>query len=107
MAIIHHQFESIHPFYDGNGRTGRIVLILYLIVADLLDLPVLYLSRFITHNKAEYYHLIQAIRDKDGNNREEWISWTFFILQGVEQTASETITLVKGISKLMAEYKMI
>lgn len=107
MAIIHHQFESIHPFYDGNGRTGRIVLILYLVIADLLDLPVLYLSRFITHNKTEYYRLLQAIRDEEGNNREEWIKWTLFILQGVEQTATETIALVKGISKLMADYKVI
>ena len=58
MAIIHHQFESIHPFYDGNGRTGRIINVLYLVLSDLLDLPILYLSRYITHNKAEYYRLI-------------------------------------------------
>lgn len=107
MAIIHHQFESIHPFYDGNGRTGRIILILFLVVSDLLDLPVLYLSRFITHNKAEYYRLIQAIRDKGEDNRQEWIEWIIFILKGVEQTAIETITLVKGISRLMVEYKQI
>ena len=68
MAIIHHQFESIHPFTDGNGRTGRIVNILYLVINNLLDLPILYLSRFITHNKGEYYQLLQAIRDNDGNN---------------------------------------
>lgn len=72
MAIIHHQFESIHPFYDGNGRTGRIINILYLVVTGLLDLPILYLSRYITHNKAEYYRLIQAIRDKSSNNAKEW-----------------------------------
>lgn len=107
MAIIHHQFESIHPFYDGNGRTGRIVLILYLVTADLLDLPVLYLSRFITHNKTEYYRLLQAIRDKEGDNCKEWTEWILFVLKGVERTATETISLVKGISRLMAEYKNI
>lgn len=63
MAIIHHQFESIHPFYDGNGRTGRILNILYLVTQDLLNLPVLYLSRFIIHNKADYYANLQAVRD--------------------------------------------
>lgn len=107
MAIIHHQFESIHPFYDGNGRTGRIVLILYLVTADLLDLPVLYLSRFITHNKSEYYRLLQTIRDKEGDNCKEWTEWILFVLKGVERTATETISLVKGISRLMAEYKNI
>ena len=59
MAIIHHQFESIHPFSDGNGRTGRIINILYLVLHDLLDLPVLYMSRYITHNKGTYYRLLQ------------------------------------------------
>ena len=72
MAIIHHQFESIHPFYDGNGRTGRIVNILYLVLSGLLDIPVLYLSRYITHNKAEYYSLIQSIRNKNTDNAVEW-----------------------------------
>ncbi len=107
MAIIHHQFESIHPFTDGNGRTGRIVNILYLVINDLLDLPILYLSRYITHNKGEYYRLIQEIRDKDGNNAQEWEDWIVFILKGVEETAQETIDLVKGISTLMAEYKQM
>ena len=105
MAIVHHQFESIHPFYDGNGRTGRIVLILYLVMSDLLDLPILYLSRYITHNKGEYYRLIQAIRDKQGDNAQEWEQWILFMLKGVEETASQTISLVKGISMLMADYK--
>lgn len=107
MAILHHQFESIHPFYDGNGRTGRIVLILYLVTSDLLDLPVLYLSRFITQNKNEYYRLLQNIRDKNIDNDEEWREWIIFILKGVEKTATETISLVKGINLLMAEYKQI
>lgn len=107
MAIIHHQFESRHPFYDGNGRTGRIVNVLYLVLTELLDLPILYLSRYITNHKAEYYRLIQAIRDKDTNNQAEWEAWTIFILKGIEVTAEETIALVKNISSLMSKYKAI
>ena len=107
MAIIHHQFESIHPFYDGNGRTGRIINILYLVITGLLDLPILYLSRYITHNKGEYYRLIQAIRDKITDNAAEWEAWILFMLKGVEVTAEDTISLVKNIGRLMAEYKNI
>ena len=107
MAIIHHQFESIHPFYDGNGRTGRIVNILYLVTSGLLDLPILYLSRYITHNKAEYYERIQAIRNAAGDNSAQWEAWILYMLRGVEQTAEETIALVKNIGKLMTEYKNI
>ena len=66
MAVIHYQFESIHPFYDGNGRTGRIINILYLVQKKLLDIPVLYLSRYIIQNKSEYYRLLQEVRDKIG-----------------------------------------
>lgn len=107
MAIIHHQFESIHPFYDGNGRTGRIINVLYLVINGLLDLPILYLSRYITQNKSQYYSLIQAIRDKGIDNSQEWEEWILFILKGVEQTARDTIRLVQGISTLMQEYKQI
>lgn len=107
MAIIHHQFESIHPFYDGNGRTGRIVNILYLVTSGLLDLPILYLSRYITHNKAEYYERIQAIRNATGDNSAQWEEWILYMLRGVEQTAEETITLVKSIGNLMTKYKNI
>ena len=107
MAIIHDQFESIHPFYDGNGRTGRIVNILYLVTSGLLDLPILYLSRYITHNKAEYYERIQAIRNATGDNSAQWEAWILYMLRGVEQTAEETIALVKNIGKLMTEYKNI
>ena len=107
MAIIHHQFESIHPFYDGNGRTGRIINVLYLVMNDLLDLPILYLSRYITRNKGEYYRLIQAVRDKNTNNAEEWKQWIIFILKAVEETSTDTIAMVKGISKLMNEYKQV
>lgn len=101
MAILHHQFESIHPFYDGNGRTGRIICILHLVMNDLLDLPILYLSRYIIANKGEYYRLIQNVRESN-----EWESWILFILKGVEETSQDTIRLVKGISKLMQEYKI-
>ena len=107
LAIIHHQFESIHPFYDGNGRTGRIICVLYLVLTGCLDLPILYLSRYITHNKGEYYRLIQAIRDKNEDNAAEWEAWILFMLKGIEETAIETTRLVKGISKLMAEFKAI
>lgn len=107
MAIIHHQFESIHPFYDGNGRTGRIINVLYIVQNRLLDLPILYLSRYITRNKAEYYRLIQAIRDKNSDNASEWEEWILFMLRAVEETAFDTINLVKGIGKLMIDYKNI
>lgn len=105
MAIIHHQFESIHPFYDGNGRTGRIINVLYLVINRLLDLPILYLSRYITQNESQYYSLIQAIRDKGEENSREWQEWILFILKGVEQTALDTTRLVQGISALMQRYE--
>lgn len=105
LAIVHHQFESIHPFYDGNGRTGRIINILMLVIYDLLDIPILYLSRYITRNKGQYYKLIQAIRDKEGDNSKEWEEWVLFVLKGIEETAGDTITLIKSISALMQEFK--
>lgn len=107
LAIIHHQFESIHPFYDGNGRTGRIICVLFLVLSGRLDLPILYLSRYITHNKKKYYELIQDIRDKNSDNADEWEAWILFILKGIEETAIETTRLVKGISKLMADFKSV
>ncbi|WP_300850826.1 Fic family protein [uncultured Rikenella sp.] len=100
MAIIHHQFESIHPFSDGNGRTGRIINILYLVLQGLLDLPVLYLSRYVIQNKSEYYRLLQQVRD-----RGEWEEWILFLLKGIEITSQETVRLVEGIKCLMQEYK--
>jgi len=102
MAIIHHQFESIHPFYDGNGRTGRILNILYLILMDVLELPILYLSRFIIQNKSDYYRLLQSVREED-----TWVEWIFFMLQALENTAEETIVTIKEIKKLMQEYKTV
>ncbi len=106
MAIVHHQFESIHPFYDGNGRTGRIIAILLLVTNDLLDLPILYLSRYITHNKGDYYRKLQAIRETT-ENEEAWQDWVLFLLKGIEETAQDTITLVKQIQTLMVEYKQV
>ncbi|KXI27569.1 Fic family protein [Paraglaciecola hydrolytica] len=100
MAIIHHQFESIHPFYDGNGRTGRIINILYLVAKDLLDLPVLYLSRYIIQHKADYYQQLQQVRETG-----QWEPWLLYMLEGVVQTAQSTITLIKGIKTLMQDYK--
>ncbi len=100
MAVIHHQFESIHPFYDGNGRTGRIINILYLVKQGLLKIPVLYLSRYINQNKSDYYHLLQFTRDTD-----DWQPWLMFILEGVEQTAKQTIVLIEGIKETMQAFK--
>lgn len=92
LAIIHYQFESIHPFYDGNGRTGRIINILYLVLKDMLDTPILYLSKYIINNKKEYYNLFQSTRNT--NNFESWI---IYILKGIEQTAGETINIINKI----------
>lgn len=102
MAVIHHQFESIHPFYDGNGRTGRIINILYLVIKDLLTIPILYLSRYIIQNKSQYYELLQEVRDEN-----IWERWIIFILDGVINTSKETILLVENIKKLMDTYKLI
>jgi Fic family protein len=98
--VIHHQFESIHPFYDGNGRTGRIINILYLVKLGLLDSPVLYLSRYINQNKSEYYRLLQAVRDQ-----QEWEAWVLYILEGIEQTSRQTTRLIQGMRDLMQNYK--
>ncbi|MEP7169124.1 MAG: Fic family protein [Bacteroidota bacterium] len=100
MALLHFQFETIHPFYDGNGRTGRILNILYLVQQELLDLPILYLSRFIIQRKGDYYRLLQEVRDK-----ENWEAWILYMLEGVEQTAKQTIRIIEEIRVLMQEYK--
>ncbi len=102
MAIIHYQFESIHPFYDGNGRTGRIINVLYLVMNELLDLPILYLSRYIIEHKGEYYKLLQEIRETDN-----WENWVIYLLNGVEQIAKETIILIGRVRELMFEYKYL
>jgi len=100
MAIIHFQFESIHPFYDGNGRTGRIINILYLILEKLQTLPILYLSNYIIKHKPDYYRLLQKVRDEN-----LWEEWLLFMINGVEQTAKETIDLIIKIRALMLDYK--
>ena len=100
MALMHHQFESIHPFYDGNGRTGRILNVLYLVKEGLLDVPVLYLSRHIVRTKADYYRLLQAVRDADA-----WEDWVLYMLEAVEQTAGQTIRTIHAIKAALFDYK--
>ncbi len=93
LAVIHYQFESIHPFYDGNGRTGRIINVLYLVLKELLDSPILYLSSYIIRNKSAYYKLLQEVRTE-----ENWEDWIIYILTGIEETAEETLQIVKKIN---------
>lgn len=100
VCLIHYQFESIHPFYDGNGRTGRILNILYLVLNNLIDSPILYLSKYINKTKQEYYKLFNEIRNN--NNFEDWI---LYILKGIEITSKETITLIGKIQNEMKNYK--
>lgn len=100
MALIHHRFESIHPFYDGNGRTGRIVNVLYLVKQRLLDSPVLYLSRHIIRTKTDYYRLLQEVRDKNA-----WEAWVLYVLAAVEETAREGIATVTAIRDALFDYK--
>ncbi|MDX1507734.1 MAG: Fic family protein [Woeseiaceae bacterium] len=96
MAIQHYQFEAIHPFPDGNGRTGRILNILFLVEHGLLDSPILYLSRYIIQNKAAYYRLLQKV-----TTDQDWESWILFILDGVEETCTWTTEKIKAIRELM------
>jgi Fic family protein len=100
MALIHHQFESIHPFYDGNGRTGRIVNVLYLVREGLLDIPVLYLSSHIVRTKADYYRLLQTVREEN-----RWEEWVLYMLEAVEITARQTIATIHGIKAALFDYK--
>lgn len=100
MALIHHQFESIHPFYDGNGRTGRIINVLYLVKEGLLDIPVLYLSQHIVRNKRAYYDLLQRVRIDD-----VWEDWVLYMLEAVEMTAGRTLLTVQAIKMALMDYK--
>ncbi len=102
MTIIHHQFESIHPFYDGNGRTGRIINILYLIQQHLLDIPILYISRYIIRHKVDYYKLLQQVREEN-----MWEEWILFMLNAVTETAKDTIRVIKAMHTAMTSYKNI
>ena len=96
MAVQHYQFEAIHPFADGNGRTGRILNILFLVEHGLLDSPILYLSRYIIQNKAPYYRLLAKV-----TSEQDWGPWILFILDGVEETCTWTTDKIKSIRELM------
>jgi Fic family protein len=100
MAVLHYQFESIHPFYDGNGRTGRILNLLHLVLHGLLELPVLYLSRYIVSHKGDYYRGLQTVRAE-----QDWENWVLYMLRAVEETSRETLKKVRGIRDLMHETK--
>jgi Fic family protein len=93
---LHYQFESIHPFYDGNGRTGRILNILYLIINGLLDIPILYLSSYINDNKSEYYKLLNKV-----NKNNEWENWIVYMLKAVEVTSNKTVEKINSIKNLL------
>ena len=97
---MHHQFESIHPFYDGNSRTGRILNVLYLVKEGLLDIPVMYLSSHIVHTKADYYHLLQTVRTED-----RWEEWVLYLLEALEVTAGQTIVTINAIKAALQDYK--
>jgi Fic family protein len=101
MALLHHQFESIHPFPDGNGRIGRILNVLFITREGLLDIPILYLSRAINRTKNEYYRQLQAVRETG-----DWQPWVLYMLKAVEETSYATLSLVEGIRDLMQEYKV-
>jgi Fic family protein len=98
LAVIHYQFEAIHPFTDGNGRTGRIINILYLVQQKLLELPVIYLSRYIIENKNDYYNLLKKVTEKN-----EWTSWILYILRGILNTAESTVNKIVDIKNLLDE----
>jgi len=97
MAILHAQFESIHPFYDGNGRTGRILNVIYLTLNNLIDLPILFLSSYIIKNKSEYYQLLNKV-----NSENKWEEWIIYVLEGIHQTAKATIHKIEEIHDLLA-----
>ena len=96
LAVLHFQFGGIHPYYDGNGRTGRILNILFLILNDLLDIPILYLSSYIIDHKSDYYRLLNQV-----NRTGEWEEWVLYILQAVEETANKTVQKINSIKNLL------
>lgn len=100
LAVIHYQFESIHPFYDANGRTGRIINILFLVLKGLLDSPILYLSKYINKNKQKYYENLQSVRD-----RNDWESLIIYMLKGIEETSINTLDVLKKIVGLIDDTK--
>ena len=100
MAILHLLFESVHPFIEGNGRSGRIINILYLVLKDLLDMPILYLSGYIVAHKSEYYRLLQHTRET-----HEWEDWIIYMLTAIEHASKKSTILVREIKNLMQHYK--
>ncbi|MCX6136236.1 MAG: Fic family protein, partial [Ignavibacteriales bacterium] len=98
MAVSHYQFESIHPFADGNGRTGRILNILYLVNTQLLDIPILYLSKHIIDHKTSYYDGLESVTEKG-----EWHGWIHYVLDAIEQTSAYTQRKIDDIVTLMRE----
>lgn len=98
MAVAHYQFEAIHPFTDGNGRTGRVLNSLFFISQDLLTLPILYLSRYIIQHKSDYYRLLLEV-----TRNAAWEEWVLFMLKGVQETSNWTVAKIAAIRKLQAE----
>src|SRR5262249_28418897 len=98
VGVAHYQFEAIHPFFDGNGRTGRILIILQLIMNELLEIPILFLSRFIIEHKTQYYRSLRAVTE-----RGEWESWLLYMLEAIEKTAHVTTEKILAIRDLMAQ----
>ncbi|MFA5995085.1 MAG: Fic/DOC family N-terminal domain-containing protein [Patescibacteria group bacterium] len=102
MALLHYQFEAIHPFYDGNGRTGRILMVLYLVLVKYIDYPVLFMSGYINQHRQEYYHLLREITEQ-----RQWKNWILFILQAVETQALDTINRLLQLKNIEAELKIM
>lgn len=100
MAVMHYQFEAIHPFPDGNGRTGRIIMILYLVLTGRLELPILFLSKYILENRDEYYRKLRAVTENG-----EWKDWVIYILRGVDIQAQDTKKNILQIRDLINKYK--
>jgi len=98
LAIMHYQFEAIHPFFDGNGRTGRVINMLYIVEKGLLDTPILYLSKYIIENKNDYYTNLRNVTEKSA-----WETWILFMLKGIEETAKYTLDKINSINQLMQE----
>ena len=98
LAVIHYQFECIHPFPDGNGRVGRIINVLYLIQEKLLDVPILYLSSYIIEHKSDYYKALQDVTEY-----ADWTNWILYILDAVEVTAKKTLSMIQEIRKVQLE----
>jgi Fic family protein len=96
MAVIHYQFEAIHPFYDGNGRAGRILLILYLLLEKLLDQPILFLSRYLIEHKRDYYRRLRSVTEEGA-----WEPWLLYMLEAVDVTARKTSRKIEAIARLI------